>query len=275
MASGPIDAYDELRTTLKGRIFWVLFPLFLVFTYYVYPVPPQSAQAGAKEAGGLLGPLDGLLGVVARVVSAGVLAPAFSFLLSATDPLFHGDSRQARFIQKLLPSNPAKAKYNCSEAEATDLWFLYFDTWEHAKSPNTRLMTEASKRTYGARLIFYLEQALSLFGIAGALILLVAIVLPSTWHPFGEHIPVRVTMLIAVGVVLAYLHISNPVRRGPWGCWRKVAEAFRMQRLRFEREVLDHAGTLPEAIVAVERIRKNLERESSPKPAGPVQPPAA
>src|SRR5438874_9526834 len=68
--------------------------------------------------------------VLAGMGFSGGIAAIISSLIAAQDVLATGNFKSARFFQTQFPSEAIKKRYNCTQAEANELWFDYiFNPW--------------------------------------------------------------------------------------------------------------------------------------------------
>lgn len=186
------------------------------------------------------------------------------FIFFASGAPFLGTSRTAKWVRTLFPSKAAEKRYNCDDAQATALWFEYFNTWGLPKSPRKESLEVSYAATYQARLIFYLVRTLLTFSVFGGVTILANWRWLNTYQGAGGK--QLLTMNIFVELVyltfLIFLVLANrggTSTREPYGCWLRVKNKFGTQRALFEEDVLNQAKTLTDAHKLVAKLQKDYK----------------
>ncbi len=243
--------HSKYRRTMKWRVVLVILAVALIYFFLLFPEEAASQLVGsAHQVGRILTSLGG----------AAVLTVLLPFVLFASDSAFNGKSKTAKWVRERFPAHAAKEAYDCSDVEASALWFEYFDTWESAKSSHRNFMQTSYEATYTARLVFYLRRTLYIFFALGVLTVVGhATVLDTYMGEAGQ------TTLIVHGLVLMAFLLSaaiasyqNRVGDPPTGCWYRLQDVFGRSRVFFEDEVIKRADSIEEARAVVEEIRKRL-----------------
>lgn len=237
---------------LQTQIAALLLGMFLLYTLVYLP---ESLFSELRTAVGKWGEYCARLGMA---ISGVVLA---RWIVFAQDTLANGTNRWSQFFRSQFPDQMIMDKYSCSKAEATSLWFKYFNSWENGPPAYRAHHSRTFYRSYGCRLIYYLKQWLMFFAAGGATtmgILWVAGTQFTRWTPCF--------LLIAVSVAVFFiLWRANRIPGGEWhlklaknwrrrekpreasGCWRKFQEISEMQKVLLEKDILSCAQTFEEA----------------------------
>jgi hypothetical protein len=186
-----------------------------------------------------------------------------SFVLFAADSAFKGSNATAVWTRSLFASKAAVDKFDCTDGQASALWFQFFDTWGLHGSSHRNLLINSYSATYSARAVFYLQRALILFLLLGLLSMTLHWKLFATYRaPDGATtLTVQLLALSLFGAALAFIAFTNRLPkgvRGATGCWARVKDVFDRSRTLFEHDVLRHAGTLDEALERVSKMRAEL-----------------
>ena len=203
--------------------------------------------------------LTTILGAVGNITVAWVL----SYLLFSSDSAFKGSSKTAKWARSQYASVAAKEKFNCTDGQASTLWFKYFDTWGLPNSPNHTLLVTSYSASYSARAVFFLQRALLIF--LGLIILSIGL----HWFLFdtylGEEgsiqIVIHILVVMLFGASYVFLRITNRIAKvgnQATGCWARIENVFERSRTMFEHEILNHVSSLEAALDKVADLRIEL-----------------
>jgi hypothetical protein len=257
------------KRRMQTRVVTALLVAAFIYFAFLFPQPVLDHLASQ---------LSQRFGVWAKIASgtvgAATLTSILSFLLFAADSAFKGSNKTAEWVRSGFASHAAQEKYGCSEAEASALWFRFFDTWACAGSTNRILLENTYAATYTARAVFYLARAVVI------LIFLGVVSMALNWKVFGSYGPGEGWRRATVdGLALAcfvggyfFLTLTNKIPKGvrrATGCWARVEDVFGRSRAVFAQDILRHAATIPEAFDHIAGLRQSLLESS--KAAGAEQ----
>jgi hypothetical protein len=258
----PVPADHEIhqnqKTRMKRRVVGALTVVALVYFFLLFPqqllenirlsVTSPSAQWLAT-----------VLGAAGNVTFAWIL----SFVLFASDSAFRGSGKSAIWARAHFASRAAIEQFNCSDGEASALWFKFFDTWGIARSPNFNLMINSYSATYAARAVFYLQRTLLVF----LFISIISIVVHwAVFHSYagrdgGTTLAVHMLVVLLFAASFTFITLTNRLptdSRDATGCWARVQDIFARSRTVFVQDVLQHAASLEAAFRRVDQIRDQL-----------------
>jgi hypothetical protein len=168
MPTADYDIHRNHKEQMQRRVVRTL--IAVAFLYFAFLLPDELYQLVVRAAAAKAS-------WWAKAFTVAVGTPTFawilSFLLFASDSAFKGSNATARWIRSRFAANAAKEKYACAEAEASALWFAYFDTWALEKSPYRTLLANTYSATYAVRAVFYVRRALLLFLALGGVSILI------------------------------------------------------------------------------------------------------
>lgn len=252
------EVHHRLRASMKRKLIASL-------TFIVVPLIALITPQVAVEAA--IGRAPVFWAVVVRLAGAATIPPLLAWVFFASDPAVRGENRVAKWFRSKLAKHLAVAKFSCSESEASEIWFKYFDTWGIVSSPHFSLMEQTYAATYAMRLIFYLERALLLCLYGG--IALVAVRGSQSafyWTPDGRLLlTAQLVLLLIYALAYFYVRLSNRLgdRSGrPTGAFDRVNDILGRSALQFREEVLSQSDSVSSALAVVARIRRDLETKA-------------
>jgi len=242
------------KRQLQTRIAGILSGLFLAWALAF--VPEQ-----------LFARLTTLYGAWTGYLSRGGVAISMMFfakwIIFAQDSLATGNSKWSAFFRSFFSDQKIQNKYDCTRAEASALWFRYFNKWEDGPHEYQSYHRYTFSRTYACRLIYHLRQWLLYFTVLGIVTLI------ANWlfiEDFNNWI-ICVLALLAALALWAFLTFANAIpiagdgssglfdrirrrigpRAAPTGCWAKYQEIAEIQLVHLQHDILDTAATYTEA----------------------------
>jgi hypothetical protein len=245
------EFHERRQIQMQNRILWIFASLSLVYAFFLFP--DRALELALSTS-------DPLGKAIARLVGLASCMGSLRFVMFASDPLFTGRGRAARFVRSTFPSIAAEEKLGCTREQADELWFKYFDSWGNPASPNHMLMRVTYERTYQARLVHSLERFLLwIFAVSLATMLLNGLVFDAFAGPTGRSRfflqAVVAACFCAAWIVLVASNRLDAIDRPPTGVWRQLRETCDRARVQFRREVLDHANDVDSAFARIEELR--------------------
>lgn len=227
---------ERLKEQTQTRTVFVLTLLGLLFAFFFLP---RSVLEYLKDG---LTSIGSILGTVSL---SGATGAVLGYVISAQDRLATGSSRAAKFFEKLYPRNAIKEKYNCTEGQATYLWFQIFNPWENIgpmKDPYSRTF----ERSYACRFIFILQWSFfGFFAISSAT--WIATIICGYWTPLETQatVPTYARVLVLTLTFAAFLMLflqNRPADAKPTGCWYRWKEINEIHKTWLQNEVFDNAA---------------------------------
>ena len=229
----------RFKRQLQTRITWILLSMLIMYCLLFLP---KSIFSLLSELLGQWADYSARLGV------AVVGSFAARWVIFTQDSLANGSSRYSEFFRSQFPDKVIMGKYHCTKAEATTLWFQWFNKWEEGPDHYALYHRLTFSRSYGCRLIYYLRNWLFFFFCLGFVTLGCLWLFKISFSQWS----LCLCFLVAVLLVYVYLSCTNRIPKkdgsGPTsGCWRKFQEISEMQVVLLERAILRAAPTYDDA----------------------------
>ena len=233
----------KFKRNLQNQITVILL---LIFTLYAWLFIPDFRSSTLSE--GLQ-----LLAEVLRVGVAAIVVWPVRWILFSQDSLANGSSQWSRFFRAQYPHRIIVEKFGCTQAEATTLWFHWFNRWEHSGQLFQGYHSMTFQRSYGCRFIYLLRRWLLLFAAFGTANLSVIHMLDLEFAAWLSAFACITASLILFTALTCSNRVPRNDEKSPSGCWLKYQEISEVQRVLLEREILDHADSLDDAWARVKK----------------------
>ena len=243
MADKNTITQTPTKQTLKKKMKWKVFAVlaFVCALFVVVYVPEE-----------LLTPLTTSFHLasiyVAKAGIAGVNILLLRWILFAQDHLATGNSRSSQFFRHYYPSNYAVTVYRLTRADADKQWFEFFNQWEDPQHPQHLQYEYSLERSYGCRVIYYLQRILFFFVLLAIVGTILCLLLGTV--DARSSLPVRLVVAVGAFSVAVWLEASNKItekktaggtyddRYDATGAYFKYKEQQGILRSYFEQEVL-------------------------------------
>ncbi len=260
------EIHTVYKARMKRKVFLSLILVALFFAFTLLPGEVLLLLSDSSNSWVVLG---------TKAVGSISIATLASGILFASDSAFKGSNKTAYWVMSTYPSNAAMKHLECTEREATTLWFKFFDTWGLTASPHHGLVASTYSATYQGRWMYYLTWTLGIFTVLGCGAMAVNHLVFDAYSDNRARIVLHASILLGYAIGFLAIWRTNRIGRNgkrPTGCWERVEQVLQQSTVLFERDVLTNAVSLEDAFDTIDSIRESLKADEESAPPEPDAP---